>query len=82
VTENYAPCPKCGTADPNLLKFTWWGGALGPKMLTHVKCQACGNKYNGKTGGDNFIGIAIYSVVVGFFSFVLMFVVFFFLFKR
>ncbi len=50
-------------------------------MLTHVKCQACGNKYNGKTGGDNTAGILIYTLVAGIFAFVLMFVVFFFLAK-
>ena len=82
MAENYVPCPKCGTADSKLLKFTWWGGALGPKMLTHVKCQNCGNKYNGKTGGDNTAGVAIYMVVAGVISFVLMFAVFFFLFFR
>lgn len=82
MAANYAPCPKCSAADPQLLKFTWWGGALGPKLLTHVKCQSCGNKYNGKTGGDNTAGIAIYSIVVGIFSFVLMLAVVFFLFKR
>jgi uncharacterized Zn finger protein len=82
MTQNYAPCPKCSAPDPQLLKFTWWGGALGPKMLTHVKCQNCGNKYNGKTGGDNNAGIAIYMIVAGIFSFVLMFAIFFFLFRR
>ena len=82
MAENYAPCPKCGAADPQLLKFTWWGGALGPKMLTHVKCQTCGNKYNGKTGGENTAGVVIYMLVAGAISFVLMFAVFFFLFSR
>ena len=72
MATNHVACPKCGTADPKTLNFTWWGGALGPKLLNHVKCAACGNKYNGKTGGDNTTGIVIYSVVVGIISFVLM----------
>ena len=60
---SYVPCPKChGAAEK--LKFTWWGGILGPKILTHVKCLACGYKYNGKTGKDNTTGIIIYSVIV------------------
>jgi len=60
---SYVPCPKCrGAAEK--LKFTWWGGILGPKILTHVKCLACGYKYNGKTGKDNTTGIIVYSVVV------------------
>ena len=60
----YAPCPKCRATAGEKLKFTWWGGILGPKLLTHVKCNACGFKYNGKTGKDNTTNIVIYSVVV------------------
>lgn len=81
MVTNYAPCPKCGAPNPKQLNFTWWGGALGPKMLTHVKCQSCGHKYNGKTGKDNTTGIVIYFAVVGLISFVLMFVAFAFLFR-
>lgn len=77
--STYAPCPKCGLADSVLAKFTWWGGALGPRVLTHVKCPNCSHKYNGKTGKDNTTGIVIYSLVVGGIAFVLMFVVFFLL---
>ena len=62
---NYAPCPKCRTTGAEQMKFTWWGGLLGPKILTHVKCPGCGHAYNGKTGRDNTTGIVIYSVVVG-----------------
>ena len=79
---NYAPCPRCGASNAKQLNFTWWGGALGPKLLTHVKCLDCGYKYNGKSGKDNTAGIAIYFVVVGVLAFVLMFVAFAFLFRR
>ena len=81
MAANHVACPKCGTADPKTLNFTWWGGALGPKLLTHVKCVGCGYKYNGKSGKDNTTGIAIYFVVVGAVAFVLMFVAFAFLFR-
>jgi len=47
---------------------------LGPKLLTHVKCQACGKKYNGKTGKENTTNIIIYSVVVGVICFAIFFV--------
>jgi hypothetical protein len=73
MTE-FAPCPKCNNSAAERLKFTWWGGALGPKILTHVKCGACGMKYNGKTGRDNTTGIVIYSVIAGVISFVLLFI--------
>ena len=62
---NYAPCPKCRAVGADRMKFTWWGGLLGPKILTHVKCPQCGFGYNGKTGRENTTGIVIYSIVVG-----------------
>jgi hypothetical protein len=46
------------------MSFTWWGGVIGPRVLTHVKCPRCGHAYNGKSGGDNTTGIVIYSGVV------------------
>ncbi len=82
MPTDHVACPKCGAGDPKTLTFTWWGGALGPKLLSHVKCLNCGHKYNGKTGGDNTAGIAIYFAVVGILSFILMFVAVAFLFRR
>ena len=46
------------------MSFTWWGGVIGPRVLTHVECPRCGHAYNGKSGGDNTTGIVIYSGVV------------------
>lgn len=46
------------------MSFTWWGGVIGPRVLTHVKCPQCRHAYNGKTGRDNTNGIIIYSAVV------------------
>ena len=59
----YVPCPRCRMPSPQPVKFTWWGGVVGPKMLSHVKCQQCGLAYNGKSGQSNTTGIVIYSVV-------------------
>jgi hypothetical protein len=59
----YAPCPKCGDDRPKKVGFTWWGGLVGPAMLSHVKCTRCATEYNGKTGQSNATGIAIYVVV-------------------
>ena len=72
---DYVPCPKCGGPGEKL-RFTWWGGVLGPKLLTHVKCAACGNRYNGKTGSDNTTGIIIYTVIVAILSLALVVVMF------
>jgi len=56
------------------MNFTWWGGVIGPRVLTHVKCRRCGHGYNGKTGRDNTTGIVIYSgavavIIFGFIGF-------------
>jgi hypothetical protein len=80
--NQFAPCPKCGQSNARQLSFTWWGGAIGPKVLTHVKCESCRAKYNGKTGQSNTTGILIYTLVVGVISFVVFFAVFFFLYSK
>jgi hypothetical protein len=58
----YKPCPKCSSPEATKVGFTWWGGILGPSLLTHVKCDECGTAYNGKTGQSNTVGIIIYSL--------------------
>jgi predicted nucleic-acid-binding Zn-ribbon protein len=58
--ERYQPCPNCASDKAELISFTWWGGIVGPKMFTHVKCTKCGSTYNGKTGKSNQTAIAIY----------------------
>ena len=63
-TASPGTCPSCGSGDFRKLGFTWWGGALGPRMLNHVKCNGCGATFNSKTGLSNTNGIIIYSVVV------------------
>jgi len=59
-TTQYAPCPNCGQSNAKMVNFTWWGGALGPRMFTHVKCQNCATEYNGKTGKSNQTRILVY----------------------
>lgn len=61
---DYAPCPNCSSTRAKKVGMTWWGGVIGPKLLTHVKCQDCGTAYNGKTGQSNTAGIIIYTVVI------------------
>ncbi len=63
--SGWLPCPSCRSGNVERPGFTWWGGALGPRVLSHVKCHDCGHTYNGKTGQSNTTGIVIYSVVVG-----------------
>jgi hypothetical protein len=62
----YADCPGCGNpGDASPVGFTWWGGLLGPKLLSHVRCRECGVCYNGKSGNYNTTGITIYVVITG-----------------
>lgn len=72
----YAPCPQCGATVAERLRFTWWGGVLGPRLLTHVKCGSCGKLFNGKTGKDNTTNIVIYFVIVGLICLALVVVIF------
>ena len=60
----YVACPRCHSTNVRLMNFTWWGGVLGPKIFSHVKCQDCGTQYNGKTGRPNTTVIIVYTVVV------------------
>ena len=32
------PCPHCQATQPEAVKFTWWGGLLGPRLFHHVRC--------------------------------------------
>jgi hypothetical protein len=68
-------CPSCRSTDINKPGFTWWGGALGPRMLNHRVCRACGFGYNAKTGQSNTTAITIYVVV----AFVLSGILFYYL---
>ncbi|MFN8243631.1 MAG: hypothetical protein U0X40_06210 [Ferruginibacter sp.] len=61
--ENEKGCPKCGSLYVEPVKYTWWGGLLGPKLLHHTKCNECGFRFNSKTRKSNTQGIIIYSVI-------------------
>jgi hypothetical protein len=56
-------CPACRSPDVHRPTFTWWGGALGPKLFSHAVCRACGLGFNRKTGKSNTTAIAIYVAV-------------------
>ena len=73
--SNENGCPKCGSKIITPVKFTWWGGLLGPKLFHHTKCEICNFRFNRKTGKSNTTAIILYSVVI----FVLVFAVFYFI---
>jgi len=68
-------CPKCNSESAEKMSFTWWGGLIGPKILSHVKCGSCGAQFNGKTGRDNTTGIVIYVIAVSLILVVFMIIV-------
>jgi transposase-like protein len=69
---HYQPCPKCASEQAEAIGFTWWGGIVGPKMFSHVKCTKCGTTYNGKTGKSNQQAIAIYVTVSTIFGLIVI----------
>lgn len=64
IENGYVACPSCQSANVKRMSFTWWGGAIGPRILHHVKCGDCSHTYNGRSGQSNTKGIIIYSAVV------------------
>lgn len=62
--SNESGCPKCGSGIISPVKYTWWGGLLGPKLFHHTKCEACGYRYNSKTRKSNTTAIIIYTVAM------------------
>lgn len=57
------PCPRCDDPRSSPVAFTWWGGFIGPRLLNHVRCAACGSEYKSKTGRSNANGIIAYLAV-------------------
>jgi hypothetical protein len=47
---SYKACPHCQHAAATRVRFTPWGGVIGPFVLNLVKCSACGSQFNGKSG--------------------------------
>ncbi len=57
-------CPRCKSTSVHRPGFTWWGGAIGPRLLSHAVCKQCGFGYNYKTGKSNSTAIGVYFGVV------------------
>ncbi|MFI5385826.1 MAG: hypothetical protein ACHQ50_06865 [Fimbriimonadales bacterium] len=46
------------------IKFSWWGGVVGPGIMNLMKCESCGCQFNGKTGRPALKAIVAYNVVI------------------
>jgi hypothetical protein len=67
-------CPFCNQdVVPTPVGFTWWGGLIGAKLLSHVECPSCRQRYNSKTGKSNSTAIAMYMLIVGGIAALLMY---------
>jgi len=57
-------CPRCGSQMTKKVKYTWWGGIVGPSLMNLMKCSGCKCLFNGKTGKPATKAIVIYFVIV------------------
>jgi hypothetical protein len=57
------PCPYCQANAAAKVRFTPWGGVIGPKLLSLVQCIGCGKHFNGKSGSRVEKAIRIYTTV-------------------
>jgi DNA-directed RNA polymerase subunit M/transcription elongation factor TFIIS len=53
--SRYQPCPRCGAEEAKRVKFTYWGSYYFTALFKHVRCEACGCGYNGRTGRSNLL---------------------------
>lgn len=70
-------CPQCGSRATKKVKYTWWGGLVGPSLFSLMKCEACKCQFNGKTGKPALQAIIVYNVVIWAIAFVVGFAIFF-----
>ena len=56
-------CPSCAHDSAHRICFTAWGGVIGPRVFSLVKCAACGVQYNGKSGRRVEKAIRVYTTV-------------------
>lgn len=56
-------CPQCGQVTGKRIRYTWWGGAVGPALMSLTRCQACGFQFNAKTGLSTKKAILVYNLV-------------------
>lgn len=75
---NYKQCPTCGqggVGGVTVVQQVWWGGWLGPRIFSLVKCKNCGTVYNIKKGHNakRYSDIAIVLTIVSVILFILPF---------
>ncbi len=61
--RSFEPCPNCEKEHATRVRFTPWGGVIGPRVFSLVRCGGCGEQYNGKSGRQVKKAIRIYTCV-------------------
>lgn len=56
-------CPQCNSANTKEVKYTWWGGIVGPKMMNLQHCNACGFQFNRATRKSTRNAVIAYNLV-------------------
>jgi len=56
-------CPSCNGTSLKKVKYTWWGGIVGPAIINVTKCEECGETFNGNSGKSNTPAIVIFFIV-------------------
>jgi hypothetical protein len=56
-------CPFCQHDSAQPVRFTHWGGLIGPRIFSLVKCAGCGNQFNGRSGARVEKAIKVYTWV-------------------
>jgi hypothetical protein len=69
-------CPQCNSDNTKEVKYTWWGGLLGPKMMNLQKCEGCGFQFNRVTRQSVKNAIVMYNLVALVAAILIFFVVF------
>ena len=62
--HNFKACPRCNSSDIHKVKYSWWGGLIGPALVHQVRCKKCGKTYDGVTGTDVTKRMSIYIVIM------------------
>lgn len=57
------PCPYCNASEASRVRFTPWGGVVGPRLFSLVKCTDCGKHFNGRSGTRVEKAIRLYTTV-------------------
>jgi transposase-like protein len=59
----FEPCPFCQHDAAQPVRFTHWGGIIGPRLMSLVKCKSCGKQFNGRSGTRVEKAIKVYTWV-------------------